>query len=72
MEGHLDWLHHHGHNVGVLLQLGFQGFKVVVGNDLKAGHEGPKAAKALRICSAAHSMVLALMQISIASEPAWQ
>ena len=71
MEGHLDWLHHHGHDVGVLLQLGLQGLQVIVGDDLKARHEGPEAAKALRIWDTALGTLLALLQISIALHAAW-
>lgn len=60
---HLYGLHHEGYNVGVLLQLGLQRLQVIVGDDLEAWHEGPKAAKALRICRAQAEMVESTIQI---------
>jgi hypothetical protein len=37
---HLDGLHHEGHDVGVCLELRLQRPQVVVGDDVKARHEG--------------------------------
>lgn len=47
----LNRLHHEGHNVGVLLQLGLKGSQVIVGDGLKARHVGPKSPIALRVCT---------------------
>ena len=68
MDLHLDGLHHEGCDVGVGLELGFEGAQIIVGNGLKARHERPKAPKALRICTV--STILSKLVSEIAAEAA--